>query len=130
MADGVKRRMPQGRRQIELTTIVVENPYFNKSHAESRSNPREIPVRLRQDAVQWLHSHGHLDDSQFAVARQLGRLFEVLELAGLRSADPGKVIVDGGRLNGGIGDKQIRAGRELAEVREMLGMRQYGLVRS
>jgi hypothetical protein len=122
--------MPQGHRQAEIGSAVVPNPFHNPGHPEDSSNPRHVAARIRPDAVQSLYSRGKLDDHQFATARQLGRLFEILELGGVRSLDPGKVVVDGGRLNGGIGDRELKAGRELAAARELLGMRQYGLVRA
>lgn len=122
---------PPGPRDRSLISIVeIDNPHFSADHPEALGNPRRIRATVRTDAVTSLYAHGGLADHHLMAARRLTRLLETLEGGGVRSMDPERVRVDGGRLNGGIGDRELEAGRELKAARDLLGLRQYGLVRA
>ena len=49
-------------------------------------------------------------------------------MGGLHAADPGRLLVDGGRRGDPIGDRQIDAVRELAAIRHLLGKSCFAVV--
>ena len=76
---------------------------------------------VRDDAVRTLARRGTLTDHQIAAAKRFGHLYETVEAGGVRAIDPGRVVVDGGRINGGIGGGQLDAAKQLHECRVLLG---------
>src|SRR4051794_4420661 len=123
-------RMPPlaPRNRPALVSVETANPWFSAAHPEGAGNPRRVPVALRPDAVQSLHIRGALDATQLAAALRLQRLFEILEGGGLRSPDPGRLMMSGRQLEA-IGDREVTAGRQLADLRSLLGWRQFELLR-
>ncbi|WP_287240256.1 hypothetical protein [Mesorhizobium sp.] len=55
-------------------------------------------------------------------------MWEALGGAGASSIDPGRIVVDGGKAPEPISERQVRAGKELARCRALLGVRGYQLV--
>ena len=109
---------------------VVSNPYFAREHAESRDNPLTIvaAVNIRESAVATLASRGLLNAAQVAAADRVRQLWERLGGAGAGAIDYSRTYVDGGRTKDPISATQMNAGRELAQCRQLLGVRVYKLV--
>jgi len=120
--------MPQGNSQAKIASAVVPNPYHNPRYPNDSSNPRTITVAVRRSAVQTLSARGMLAYHQELAARRFEHIFEIAEIGSLHAADPGRLVVDGGRRGDPIGDRQIDAVRELAAIRHLLGKSCFAVV--
>lgn len=116
--------------KAQLRPTTVDNPYFAREHPISVSDPRTIPVavNVRESAIVMLASRGALDAAQVAAANRFRALWEALGCKGASGIDPGRLVVDGGKMPDGISQRQINAGQELRRCRALLGVRGYRLV--
>ncbi|RWQ44923.1 hypothetical protein [Mesorhizobium sp.] len=114
----------------KLRPATVPNPFFSRAHPADASNPRTIPaaVNVRESAIVMLASRGALDAAQVAAANRFRALWEAMGGAGASGIDPGRLVVDGGKMPDGISQRQINAGQELRRCRALLGVRGYRLV--
>lgn len=116
--------------QQKLRATTVDNPFFSRAHPADASNPPAIPVVIntRESAITMLASRGKLDAAQVKAADHFRKLWETMGGKGASSIDPGRVVVDGGRMREPMNDRQVNAGKELARCRMLLGVRGYKLV--
>ncbi|RUU97861.1 hypothetical protein EOB36_25505 [Mesorhizobium sp. M6A.T.Cr.TU.017.01.1.1] len=116
--------------EARLRPSVVDNPFFSRAHPADASNPRTIPaaVNVRESAITMLASRGALDAAQVKAADHFRTLWETLGGKGASSIDPGRIVVDAGKMPEGISQRQIDAGQELRRCRALLGARGYALV--
>ena len=108
-----------------VAPAVVDDPY-GQNGEKSR-----VVRSLRDDVLGHLHARKEIDDAQFEAGRRYERYAEQSQIGSVKAMDPTKEPVDGG---GGIiepvSDKQIAAGRELAEAERVLGRKPAAIVRA
>jgi hypothetical protein len=116
--------------QTRVRPVTIDNPYFARGHPISASNPREIPaiVNVHESAIVTLAARGKLDAAQVKAADHFRKLWEALGGKGASGIDPGRIVVDGGKMPDGISHRQLAAGQELRKCRALLGVRGYQLV--
>ena|SRR5438876_2925551 len=114
----------------KLRPTVVDNPFFSRSNAACPSNPEMIPaiVNVRESAITMLASRKKLDLAQVEATNHFRKLYEALGGKGPSGFDPGRLVVDGGKMPDGISQRQINAGQELRKCRALLGERGFRLV--
>ncbi|PAQ01118.1 MAG: hypothetical protein E5Y88_16080 [Mesorhizobium sp.] len=97
--------------QARLRPAPVPNPFYSPAHREDASNPRTIAaaVNVRESAITTLAVRGALDAAQVAAAERFRALWEAMGGAGVSSIDPGRIVVDGGKVPDGISQRQIAA---------------------
>ncbi|TJW40943.1 MAG: hypothetical protein E5W83_27170, partial [Mesorhizobium sp.] len=108
--------------QTKLRPVTIDNPYFACGHPTSASNPEKIPaaVNVRESAITTLAVRGVLDAAQIKAATRFRALWEALGGKGASGFDPGRIVVDGGKMPDGISQRQINAGQELRKCRALL----------
>jgi len=119
------------RAHLELRPAIVDNPMFSRSHTEGREgNIRKIDavINIRESGIATLAAKGLLDMAQVAAADSYRRLWETLGGAGAGAIDYTREHVDGGPAREPITERQIRAGKELAECRRLIGKHGFELV--
>jgi hypothetical protein len=116
--------------QARLRPTTVDNPFYSRAHPVDASNPRTIPaiINTRESAITTLATRGKLDAAQVAAATRFRALWEAMGGKGASAIDPTRIRVDGGKAADPISEKQIAAGKELARVRVLFGLRGYRLV--
>ncbi|WP_353682806.1 hypothetical protein [Mesorhizobium sp.] len=116
--------------QARLRLTVVDNPFFGRAHPADESNPRTIPaaINVRESAITMLASRGALAAAQIKAAERFRALREAMGGKGASLIDPGRLVVDGGKMPDGMSQRQINAGQELRKCRALLGVRGYQLV--
>lgn len=112
-------------------TDKVDNPEFSRDHREEyAANFKKVKVSInaKESAIGLLASRGALDKAQIKAADRFRSLWERLGGAGAGAMDYTKEAVDGGGATDPISLRQLAAGMELKQCRELLGARNYGLV--
>lgn len=79
-----------------------------------------VARQLRHDQLAWYHSHGQIDDAQYADGRAYERDYEAAE-RGARGIDPTKDVVDGGPAIDPLPASQIAARKKLVAIEAILG---------
>jgi hypothetical protein len=109
----------------ETVDRVVADPY------STTGGKIAVTASLRDDPLGRLYAHRHIDEGQYRAGLKLLELFELAEIGSVQAMDPGKEPVDGrGALVEPITDRQMRAARQLAFVRSVLGQVGYDLCRA
>ena len=106
------------------------NPYFAPEHPISRSNVRktQVAVNLKESALVALFNRKLIDEGQAEAGEQFRRLWETMGGKGAGAMDYSKTPVDGGVAAQTVTERQIDAGRKLADAQTHLGVRGYSLV--
>lgn len=116
-------------RPQHIRSVTMDNPYFNGAHAITSTNPKKISVvkNLRESAVETLFARGKLDRAQKEAA---DRFRGIYESAGgtIGAMDYGREPVDGGGASDPLSQRQVDAGKMLAQCRNLLGARNFALV--
>lgn len=125
-----KQKQPRVRPHLELQSAVVDNPFFQREHAESRSNPSKIAavVNVRESGIEYLYARKFIDEAQKRAADKFRDLWETMGGSGAGAIDYEKEKVDGGAAQDPISASQVNAGRELNRARNFLGEYGYRLV--
>lgn len=90
-----------------------------------------VTASLRDDPLGRLYARRQVDEAQYRVGLMLLELFELAEIGSVQAMDPGKEPVDGrGAFVEPITDRQLKAARKLAHVRNVLGQVSYDLCRA
>ena len=74
-------------------------------------------VNVRESAITMLASRKKLDLAQVEATNHFRKLYEALGGKGASGFDPGRLVVDGGKMPDGISQRQINAGQELRKCR-------------
>lgn len=116
--------------KLEIRAVRMDNPYFNGNHEIGPTNPKIIGVvkNLRESAVETLFARGKLDAAQKQAADRFRGIWEMCGGAGGGASDYSREFVDGGGAREPISQRQVDAGKALAECRNLLGARNYDLV--
>src|SRR4029078_7143824 len=69
--------LERGHRQAQAKLALIANPFFNRSHPESRDNPRQITVmvNVRESAILALAQRGVLAEHQLQAAVKFQRFW-------------------------------------------------------
>jgi hypothetical protein len=106
----------------QVAPIEVDDPYEHGA--------KIIAFRsIRDDPLGRLHAHGHIQDHQWEAGKWWRDAYEIAEIGGCRSIDPGKEAVDGGRIPEPFTDRQARAFKVLDDGRKALGREREQLIR-
>lgn len=84
---------------------------------------------IRDDPLADMYSRSQIDTAQYAAGRKWQHYHELTEIGRIAAIDPGKEVVDGGRMRDPLTDKQIDAIREIMKADKMLGQVGAHLVR-
>jgi len=119
-----------GSQQAKMKLVEIENPHYSKIHAGASGNPKTVTaaMNLRESPIAMMAAKGHLEPHQVEAAIKFRRLWEALGGAGARSFDYSREPVDGGGAREPISDRQIDAGTQLKDCRDILGRRHYEVV--
>lgn len=111
--------------------VDVDDPYFNRAHAETKANPRKITAayNMMESPIAYMIAKGQVDQGQGAAGLHFRRIFEQAGGTGAQAMDYTKEPVDGGMIADPITERQWRAGQELRDAHAMLGQLGYDLVR-
>jgi hypothetical protein len=125
-----KEKKPEWKPKLDIKAQRMENPYFNRNHEVSATNPKMLGVvkNLRESAVETLFARGKLNGAQKRAADKFRGLWEMMGGAGAGANDYAREFVDGGGAKDPIAQRQVDAGKALAECRGLLGARNYDLV--
>jgi hypothetical protein len=122
-----KRPKAQANPHASLRRVEVENPYFQKEHKESSTNPKRIgaDINVRESAVETLYARKFLATSQ---KRAADKVRELWEAAGGKSSSIDYTLdrVDGGKGDPVVG--RIQAAQELKRLRDLIGFRGYEIL--
>lgn len=116
--------------KLELVSAEIDNPYFSADHAESTDNPKKIRAskNLRESAIETLFARGKLDEAQKKAGDRFRAVWEACGGSGAAAMDYSRTHVDGGGTRDPISERQVDAGKQLAECRHLLGARNFALV--
>jgi hypothetical protein len=119
-----------GNQHSKVKLIEIDNPHYSKRHAGASGNPKTVTaaMNLRESPVAMMAAKGHLEPHQVEAAIKFRRLWEALGGAGAGSFDYSREPVDGGGAREPISDRQIDAGIQLKNCRDILGRRHYDVV--
>jgi len=116
---GMKNRKPTA---LPQGFVEVDNPYFQRGYAETKSNVRKIPVAVGNDVLWGMLSRNQIDRAQFDAGREYQRIYERATIGGVKAIDPGKVKVDViGHQPAPPSNDVIDAESKLKEIRRELG---------
>lgn len=126
-----KQKQPETMTKMDIRRVTMENPYFNGSHEISQSNPKVMQVvkNLRESAIETLFARHKIDRSQKEAADRFRLIWEMCGGAGSGATDYSREHVDGGGARDPIAQRQVDAGKALSQCRNLLGARNYALVR-
>ena len=116
--------------QIEYGERTVDNPFFNRDHAENASNPRRIKVsgNIRESPIAWMYKHGLINEDQLEVGARFRKVYETC-YGDLKAMNYIKEPVDGGGIYElSITDRKMDAAKALDVVRKLLGADGYKVV--
>jgi len=105
----------------EIASRTVEDPY-------DPGNLIAVPANLRHDPLLRMFQRQEIDADQLKAGELLRAAHETLASRGIRAIDLGAERVDGGRLDDGIPEAVMRAGRRLREAQSLLGWQVYRIV--
>jgi hypothetical protein len=109
----------------ETVDRIVPDPY------SSTGGKIVVTASIRDDPLGQLYARRHIDDAQYRTGLFLRELFELAEIGSVQAMDPGKEPVDGrGQYVETITERHIRAHRQLAHMRSLLGHFGYDLCRA
>lgn len=130
MAKAAKKKPLTWKPKVETRTVVVDNPYYSRSHDTDGGNRLKIEaqVNVRESAIGVMAARGHLDPAQVQAATRFRALWEALGGAGAGSFDYSREPVDGGGARDPISVRQLDAGFQLSKCRELLGIRCYDII--
>lgn len=113
-----------------IRLIEVDNPNYQREHAESRSNPRRIECAFNpnESYIGWLHVKNKITDAEYKAAGRVRQAFEAMGGAGASAIDYSRDAVDGGRIAEPITPRQMQAGITLRDVHASLGPQGHDLV--
>lgn len=108
----------------------VDNPLYSRAHAGEKWNPQKVAVfvNIAESSISRMASRGLLEQDQVMAATKFRSLWEALGGAGTGAFDYSREPVDGGGSREPISDRQIDAGRKLAECRNLLGVIGYDVM--
>lgn len=124
----------EGKRGKLTRVVEMDNPFFQREHRESSTNPKAIPVEINiaESAIETLFARAKIDRAQKAAADRFRSIWEKMGGKGAGAIDYSAVRVDGGKNPEPISVKQLEAGRELEFIRTKLvlahGVYAYRLV--
>lgn len=130
----LSRRTGRKRRPAPVTVPhvmkEVDNPHYSRAHDGDRSNPKRIKAAYnpRESYVGLLHQRGKISDSERRAGDKVRQAFEMMGGVGAQAMDYTREPVDGGGIPDPITDRQLRAGRTLREVHDVLGPAGHDLV--
>lgn len=117
---------------MKLVTITVDDPYFDKTIDESRTNTRKVTARfnMKESYAGYLFNlpNGGIDAGQKLAADKVRAAFERMGGAGAQAMDYSRTKVDGGQIAQTISEQQMDASRVLKECSECLGPEGHDLV--
>lgn len=121
---------PEKRPQLQLRKAEIDNPYFARDHAQSRTNPRTIvaTVNIKESAISTLVARRLINRAQEQAANRFRMLWEAMGGKGTGAIDYAREHVDGGPIADPISLSALNAGTELKRCRVLLGARGYDLV--
>jgi hypothetical protein len=122
--------MSLAHRKARISLAPISNPFFSRDHPETATNPKTVTaaVNVNTDAITALRSRRLLDDAEYRAALAFQAALQIIEGGGLRGSSL-RERVDGDHRQGGFGDREVVAGKLLRETRELIGARQYELLK-
>lgn len=119
-----KDTKPAPNRHAVVRSVEVDNPYFQREHKESSSNPAKsnAAVNIKESAVETLYARNFLATSQ---KRAADKIRELWETAGGKSSSIDYTL---DRVDGGKGDPltaKIIAAQELVRLQNLIGRRGF-----
>jgi hypothetical protein len=108
------RRAAEIGRGVIAIPVVVDDPY-------ERGAKITVTRNTRNDPLAQMHSHGQIDDAQFAAGRRLENAYQATEVGGARAIDTTKEAVDGGRFPEPLSEAYFNARKVILEANAALG---------
>jgi len=105
----------------EIASRTVEDPY-------DPGNLIAVPANLRHDPLLRMFQRQEIDAAQLKAGERLRAAHETLASRGLRAIDLRAERVDGGRLDDGVPEAVMQAGRRIREAQSLLGWQGYRIV--
>lgn len=108
----------------------VDNPLFNRAHADAAGNPARITVmvNLRESPLEWLAARKFIGPAQKRAGERFRACYEAATLGGGRAIDYTRPYVQTSGLGDPLTEQAHRAAQELAGVARMLGATGYALM--
>jgi hypothetical protein len=130
MARRGKKAKPKPVSMPVIPTIEVDNPLFQRSHMESRTNPARIRAAYnpRESYVGFLFGKKLITEAEKRAGDKVRQAFEAMGGSGARAIDYGREHVDGGRIAESLTEYQLEAGKTLRDVHRILGALGHDLV--
>lgn len=128
--NGVKPDFVVNERAV-CVMIDVDNPYFNKAHAESATNSKKnrAGYNIMESPIGLMIAKGQVTQAEGQAGLHFRRIFETAGGTGAQAADWTRDFVDGGGPSDPLSERRWQAHEELREVRNLLGPSGYELVR-
>ena len=114
---------------VDMAVITVDNPYYDRSHPESGTNPKRSRAQfnMRESYAGLLYGRHAIDTGQWEAAGIIRRAYEAMGGAGARAIDYERERVDGGQIAQTVVDRHLEAAGKLAEALKALGPEGYDL---
>jgi hypothetical protein len=119
-----------GHRKTKIEYREIENPYFQKDHSESNSNPKKIlaAVNMRESvSAHWL-IRNKIDLAEYKASTDIRRWYETLGGKGAGAIDYSKPYVDGGGSRDPINLREMEAAMRLRDVHSVVGQRGWEIL--
>lgn len=115
--------------QPETVETDIDNPFFNRGHKESRSNPRRVKGMLNVKAgyVIQLYAQGLISAAEKMAAEKMANAFHMSGGNGAPGMDYEKTPVDGGSPKEPISERVVLGVQILTQAKIALGPKGYSL---
>lgn len=112
----------RSRSKKELRSVKVRNPYHQREHKVSSTNPLEIEaqINVKESAIETLFDKGSIDRAHKEAADHFRRLWESAGGKGAGAIDYSQVRVDGGRNAEDVPTRLIDASKDLLWIKDVL----------
>jgi hypothetical protein len=108
-------------RNAQVAPVDVDDPY--------EPGGKIVVLRsTRHDPLAEMQAKGQIDQCDYVAGRHWQAAWENAEIGGVRAIDPGREMVDGGRLPELLTDTQRRAAQDLSAARGALGHEGHALI--
>jgi hypothetical protein len=101
--------------QVELGERMIVDAY-------DTSRKTIATVNVRESAIDHMRSRGRVDETQAAVADRFRKMWELAAIGRQRGIDYDNAGGGGGKISDPLTDALVRAGRDLAQCMQRLGM--------
>lgn len=112
----------RSRPRKEIRSVKVKNPYHQREHKVSRTNPLEIEaqINVKESAIETLFDKGSINEAHKKAADHFRGLWESAGGKGAGAFDYSQVRVDGGHNAEDVPARLIDASKDLLFIKDVL----------